>query len=197
MTRDALLSRVIEHLADNGSQDLTLRGIAAAVGTSHRMLIYHFSDLTGLLTAVVDRIEADQRHTLGRFADLSDGDLATLTREVWGSLRNERLQPFERLFFEMYGRTVAREGTNAGTRLVQPWLDAAEAVLLTRGVDGPRAAPLARLGLAVTRGLLLDLIATGDGDGVDAAMDLFVRQLETMTAAGGPATATPTAEPTS
>lgn len=156
------------------------------------MLIYHFRDLTGLLTAVMDRIERDQRYALGQFADRSDGDLTTLTQEMWRSLRNERLRPFERLFFETYGRTVAREGTNAGIRLVQPWLDAAETLLLTRGVDGPRAAALARLGLAVTRGLLLDLVATGDGEGIDAAMDLFVQQLESMTAVGGPSTATPT-----
>jgi hypothetical protein len=32
----------------------------------------------------------------------------------------------------------------------------------------------ARLGIAVTRGLLLDLVATGDVDGVDAAMEAFI-----------------------
>ncbi len=31
----------------------------------------------------------------------------------------------------------------------------------------------ARLGLAVTRGLLLDLLATGDRAGVEAALDVF------------------------
>jgi len=34
-----------------------------------------------------------------------------------------------------------------------------------------------RLGLAVTRGLLLDLVATGDDDGVDAAAAYFVTLL--------------------
>jgi hypothetical protein len=33
---------------------------------------------------------------------------------------------------------------------------------------------LIRLGLAVMRGLLFDLVATGDGDGVDAAAQAFV-----------------------
>ena len=32
----------------------------------------------------------------------------------------------------------------------------------------------ARLGIAVTRGLLLDLLATGDVAGVDAAMEAFI-----------------------
>jgi hypothetical protein len=33
---------------------------------------------------------------------------------------------------------------------------------------------VARLGVAVVRGLLLDLLATGDRAGVDAAMERFI-----------------------
>jgi hypothetical protein len=40
----------------------------------------------------------------------------------------------------------------------------------------------ARLGVAVTRGLLLDLLATGDRAGVDAAMDEFIDAYETWLA---------------
>ena len=36
---------------------------------------------------------------------------------------------------------------------------------------------MVRLGLAVTRGLLLDLVATGDDAGVDAAADRFAALL--------------------
>jgi hypothetical protein len=36
------------------------------------------------------------------------------------------------------------------------------------------ARALARLGVATTRGLLLDLLATGDRAGVDAAMRMFL-----------------------
>jgi hypothetical protein len=36
---------------------------------------------------------------------------------------------------------------------------------------------MARLGLAVTHGLLLDLVATNDDAGVDAAANAFVRLL--------------------
>ena len=37
---------------------------------------------------------------------------------------------------------------------------------------------LARLGLAVTRGLLLDLLATGDTAGTTRAFELFTQLLE-------------------
>jgi hypothetical protein len=42
------------------------------------------------------------------------------------------------------------------------------------GLDVDEARAHARLGIAVTRGLLLDLVATRDVDGVNAAMDAFI-----------------------
>ena len=62
----ALLRAAIGHLAEHGLGGATLRGIASAIGTSHRMLIYHFGSRDGLeYEAVVrDRLDAvdhDQR----------------------------------------------------------------------------------------------------------------------------------------
>ncbi len=51
-------------------------------------------------------------------------------------------------------------------------------VALTTGAGIPPAVARvhARLGLAVTRGLLLDLLATGDRAGTDAALEVFARR---------------------
>jgi hypothetical protein len=46
-------------------------------------------------------------------------------------------------------------------------------------VPEPVARAHARLGIAVTRGLLLDLLATGDRGAVDAAIDAFIDLYET------------------
>jgi hypothetical protein len=43
---------------------------------------------------------------------------------------------------------------------------------------GAAAAALARLGLAVTGGLPIDLLASGDTDGTTDAFELFIRLLE-------------------
>ena len=59
--RDKLLSAVVEHFAEHGIGDTSLRGIAEAVGTSHRMLIYHFGSREGLLVEVTRTVEARQR----------------------------------------------------------------------------------------------------------------------------------------
>lgn len=51
--REQLLQAVIDHLAEHCVTSQSLRGTATSIGTSHRMLIYHFGSRKGLLTEVV------------------------------------------------------------------------------------------------------------------------------------------------
>jgi len=65
-------------------------------------------------------------------------------------------------------RTVLLDG------IVSNWVDPLTELGVRHGFPEDQARASARLGLAVTRGLLLDLLATGDRKGVDAAMERFV-----------------------
>jgi len=85
---------------------------------------------------------------------------------MWADLRRPELRPFERLFFECYARGV--QGEQPFARMVP---GAVEAWLAEDGTTDPA---LVRLGLAVMRGLLLDLVATEDRTAVDAAAQAFV-----------------------
>ncbi|MBZ5741346.1 TetR family transcriptional regulator [Nocardioides mangrovi] len=51
--RDELLDEVTDHVLAHGLIGLTLRPLAAAIGTSDRMLIYHFGNRDALVSAVV------------------------------------------------------------------------------------------------------------------------------------------------
>lgn len=51
--RDVLLDQVTDHVLKHGLIGLTLRPVAAAIGTSDRMLIYHFENRDALVSAVV------------------------------------------------------------------------------------------------------------------------------------------------
>ena len=53
--RDELLDQVTDHVLEHGLIGLTLRPVAAAIGTSDRMLIYHFDNRDALVAAVVAR----------------------------------------------------------------------------------------------------------------------------------------------
>ncbi len=62
--RDRLLTAAVEYAAEHGISDLSLRALAAGLGTSHRMLIHHFGSKQGLLEAVVTEVERRQRDAL-------------------------------------------------------------------------------------------------------------------------------------
>jgi AcrR family transcriptional regulator len=47
------LEGAIEHIASRVVSDLSLRELAAAIGTSHRMLIHHFGGREGLWVEVI------------------------------------------------------------------------------------------------------------------------------------------------
>lgn len=51
--REELLDQVTDHVLEHGLVGLTLRPLAAAIGTSDRMLIYHFGTRDDLVSAVV------------------------------------------------------------------------------------------------------------------------------------------------
>jgi AcrR family transcriptional regulator len=54
--REELLDMVTDHVLEQGLIGLSLRPVAAAVGTSDRMLIYHFTSRDALVSAVVARV---------------------------------------------------------------------------------------------------------------------------------------------
>jgi AcrR family transcriptional regulator len=165
--RAVLLAAIVDAYADGGIGTRSLRDIAAAVGTTHRMLIHHFGSREGLLVAVVEEVEARQREGLPvAVAGARPGD--ALTR-MWAELSGEDLRPAERLFFECYARGASGEAPfdRLFPGIVGSWLDLAAA----QGVDPD----VARLSLAVVRGLLLDLVGTGHSEATTRALALFAR----------------------
>ncbi|MGO9381889.1 MAG: TetR/AcrR family transcriptional regulator [Mycobacterium sp.] len=170
--RRQLLDALFDEFAAGGIGDRSLRDVAAAVGTSHRMLLHHFGSREDLLIAIVEEAERRQMALVPNLPmNPAEGFAA-----MWADLRRPELRQLERLFFECYSR--AAQGENPFTRMipgaVDGWLHEVEAATAGVAYDGA----MARLGLAVTRGLLLDLVATDDDAAVDAAADAFVRLLE-------------------
>jgi AcrR family transcriptional regulator len=175
-SRERLLAATMDYVAQHGVGDLSLRGLAAAVGTSHRMLIYHFGSREGLLIEVIRTVEAQQRAALAELLLDEEASTAEVMRRMWRRLVDPALAPNERLFFEIYAQAL--QGSPHALPLldgiVDLWVEPLTRILVAQGVPEAQARAEARLGIAVTRGLLLDLLATGDREAVDAAMERYI-----------------------
>jgi AcrR family transcriptional regulator len=164
--RRQLLDALIEAFADGGIGDRSLRAIADTVGTSHRMLLHHFGSRDELLLSIVDEVERRQMSVLPE----SSTEPADAFTAMWADVARPELRPFERLFFECYARGA--QGEQPFARMLPGAIDSWLTEVNERANPGADAA-LVRLGLAITRGLLLDLVATNDDEGVDAAAHAF------------------------
>ena len=173
------MSAAVDYVAEHGLGDVSLRQLATALGTSHRMLIYHFGSKQGLLVEVIKTVEARQREIMAAMAAETEqaGESAGAgLRRMWAQLADPVNWPHERLFFEIYGQALqGRPHTVALLDdIVSSWTESGR--VGGRATSAERA--WTRLGLAVYRGLLLDLLATGDRAGVDAAVEQFIGAYE-------------------
>jgi AcrR family transcriptional regulator len=190
---DALLDRCLQVLRRRSFSRLSLREIAAAAGTSHRMLIYHFGSREGLLAQVVARIEADTRVLLAGLA--AEGPIFEVAREFWARITTPEMLPAQRLFFEIYVQALYGQAWTATFResVITAWEGPLVALYARAGVADPVAH--ARLGLAVTRGLGLDLLLTGERDHVEQALDLFATMVQRDLPPPSPTPPSPSSSP--
>lgn len=162
-----MLDEILAHAREQGLANCSLREIADAIGSSHRMLLYHFGSRAGLLREIVARNEAEERAIAQAYAAEQLTPAEALAR-TWQRLRKPSRAGEERLFFELAAMAMYRTpGTEAvADDMVDRWIALA-------GQAGVDVAPL-RVDIAVIRGLLLDLLLTGDRKGTDAALKAYV-----------------------
>lgn len=174
--RDRLLARAVEHVADTGFREVSLRELAAALGTSHRMLIYHFGSREQLYAEIVRSFETAQRESITALVAGMSGPPDEVMRAVWRVIADPANTAQIRLYFEVFAQALRGGDATADLldHIVSDWLGPLEALERDRGVASEQARANVRVGVAVTRGLLLDLVATGDREGVDAAFERFL-----------------------
>jgi AcrR family transcriptional regulator len=178
--RGRLLEAAIDYIATRGVSDLSLRELAAAIGTSHRMLIHHFGGREGLWVEVIRAVEERQRAALAEVLPDPGSSGGDVMRQWWRHISDPSLWPNERLFFELYGQALqGRPGTvELLDGIVDAWLEPAAEGFIASGMSRAEALAHARLGVAISRGLLLDLLATENRAAVDAAMEAYIELME-------------------
>jgi AcrR family transcriptional regulator len=140
------------------------------------MLIHHFGSKEGLWVAIVHEVEARQRTILADMVPATDVPVDEAMRAWWRHISDPSLWPNERLFYELYGQAIQGRPHTVEMLdgIIDDWLEPAAEINMALGLSRDEAVAHARLGIAVTRGLLLDLVATRDVEGVNAAMEAFI-----------------------
>lgn len=173
--RERLLRSAIAYFAEHGIGDTSLRQVAAGIGTSHRMLLYHFGSREGLLTAVVQAVEEGERDLLATILEDETSDGRVLTWQYWTHVVDSA-RIYGPLFFELTSHAMRGDDLHAPLRLGnnRMWMSALVKMWQRGGAfSATEARAIARLNLAVARGLLQDLLLTGDRRSVDTAMAQF------------------------
>lgn len=173
--RGELVEAAVTYFAVHGIADHSLRAIAAGIGTSHRMLIYHFGSREGLLTEVVAAVEAGQRETLATLTADPSAHPSEVLAAFWTTV-TQAARRYGPLFFELSAHAMRGQAHAGRLRetLVDPWLSPLAGLFQTAGMPPEEAEVRARLSIGVARGLLHDALVTDDLAGADRAMSAFL-----------------------
>ena len=175
--RDELLQAAYAYASEHGLADLSLRPLAAAIGSSPRVLLYLFGSKEGLIRALLQRSRAEELQLLAEIR-AETGGLAAVADRIWGWLAAEHRRGLLSLWLEGYARSLVEPAgpwADFARSTVDDWLE----LLASRQPDPDSAAARNErtLVLAVLRGALIDLLATGDTDRVTRAVVSFRRGL--------------------
>lgn len=176
--KQELLEAAYEYVLGNGLADMSLRPLAKQIGSSPRVLLFLFESKEGLIRAILARAREEEL----RYLDgLRGGNgLAAAGRDVWAWLADPGHRALLALWVEGYARSLLGEPgpwADFGRDTVRDWLD----LLAERQAPGKDAADTEAertLLLAVLRGALLDLLATGDTERVSRAVNRHLQALE-------------------
>ena len=176
--KEELLERAYQYALEHGLTDLSLRPLAAAIGSSPRVLLFLFGSKDGLVRALLARARADELAFLEQARVTGQAGLDAAVRATWQWLTAEPVRPLLTLWAEAYARSLVEPGgpwSGFAQQTVEDWQAVLAAAQPTQRRGGAAGSAERTLVLAVLRGALLDLLATGDTDRITAAIHRYLR----------------------
>ena len=168
--RSEILEGTLEYIERHGIAELSLRPLAAELGTSSRMLIHYFGTKDELLIKAIGSLRPDLQT---RFADVEDGDAFTETlMTLWGDMTTGGDATSTNVLMQVLGVACSRQ---------EPYLEyAAEAVdvitaalrstLIRLHHSEAESATRATVLGATFRGLLIDWFVLHDASRTEQAL---------------------------
>jgi AcrR family transcriptional regulator len=180
--RQDLLEASIDYILEKGVADLSLRPLAAQVGSKARLLIYHFSSKDSLVAnamiVVRDRVQR-------AFATVVKKDKKSKAPEIirafWLWATSSHHERYLRLFFEVHGLALQKPA-QYGPYLegaIASWVEMM-ALVLPADLSRQRRRALANLAVGTVVGLLLDYLSSGNKKRASDALDLFASSFDAL-----------------
>jgi len=169
--RAQLADEIADIVLQDGIGVLGLRGMAARVGTSDRMLIYYFGTKDQLIIEVLERVSRKLTALLTAFSQEPRVSPGQYLERALLMAKDPVVAPFMRLWTDVVARGARGEKPydQVGPALVQSWVDWIQ-TRLEPAADGRNAERAAAL-LSIVEGVtLLEMAAPGSTSGVQAVL---------------------------
>jgi AcrR family transcriptional regulator len=180
--RDDLLNASIEYLLENGVADLSLRPLAAKVGSKARLLVYHFGSKDALITEAMLVIRERVKENFAALVrNHRQARPSQVVQAFWDWAISKQHERYLRLFFEVHGLALQKP-KQYGRYLkgaFTTWVELMEAILPGSFSQTERRA-LASLAVGSVVGLMLDYLSSGDKKRTSAAVNDFVKAFDAL-----------------
>lgn len=185
--KQELVEAAIRYLLEHGLADLSLRPLAAAIGTSARLLIYHFGSKERLLAEVLEAMQARLRDSFAavlaaRGQGPGQGQEEPPIKTFWNWASARRNFASMRLLYELQILAARNPKSYAHylRRNSRDWIELVRTALPA----SERSAAVATVLVAIFDGLFLELMSTGDRRRTTEALDEFIRIVRKARAGG-------------
>lgn len=172
--KQALLEQCLEAAIEGGAIDFSINAIAKRIGTSGRMLVYHFGSKPELERQLISLLEIRLREKLWSFDALPLGmrdSLAATLLAMWRHLTSPEMHRLLKLTMDLNQRAI--QGDLETQRFLerenQQWVDS-----LSKLTHDPTTALVL---LHLFQGAILDFLTTGNADRGQNSIQRFAETL--------------------
>jgi AcrR family transcriptional regulator len=180
--REVLLDATIEYMLKHGVADLSLRPLAAKVGSKARLLIYHFRSKDSLVSEAMIVVRDRVQKAFAAMVENGRGHTASqIVRAFWRWATSKQHERYLRLFFEVHGLALQKPA-RYGRYLegaVSTWVEMM-ATVLPGTIALSRRRALATLVVSSVVGLFLDYLSSGDKRRCSQALEIFAFNFDAL-----------------
>ncbi|WP_310426169.1 TetR/AcrR family transcriptional regulator [Chamaesiphon sp. VAR_48_metabat_135_sub] len=171
--KQELLEQCLATAIEVGVLDASINAIAKRIGTSGRMLVYHFGSKQELERQIISLLETRLREKLWSFHSVSveRDNLTTPLLAMWQHLTSPEMNGLLKLTMELHQRAIQGDLATKGflERESQQWVDSLSTLTNDRTI-----------GLALFylfQGAILDFLTTGNAQRGQDAITAFLKSI--------------------